>query len=230
MRILLLIPARGGSKRVPKKNMRHLGGKPLISWTLDISKGVPGVCDVLVSTDDLAIAQVGKSSGAKVPWLRPAELSSDTANSVDVALHGLDWFEGHYGKVDGLLLLQPTSPFRTREMLETGIRIFYENGRKSVIGISPTKTNPAWSLKIERDRLVPLISLEDLKKRSQDLITAYEPNGSFYLISPEELRSQKSFYGAESLPLIINSEIEALDIDTEQDFLFAEFIFQSKVK
>ena len=215
---------------MPKKNMRHLGGKPLISWTLDISKGLPGVCDVLVSTDDSSIAQVGKNSDAKVPWLRPAELSSDIANSVDVAMHGLDWYEKHYGEVDGLLLLQPTSPFRTREMLEKGIRIFYENRRRSVIGVSPTKTNPAWSLKIENGRLVPFTSLGDLKIRSQDLITAYEPNGSFYLISPEELRNQKSFYGFESLPLIIDSEVEALDIDTEQDFLFAEFIFQSKVK
>ena len=108
MRILALIAARGGSKRLPGKNMRLLGGKPLIIWSIDVAKNIPDICDILVSTDDPAIAAVCTEAGAYVPWLRPAELSTDTASPVDVALHALDWYRAKKGSVDGLLLLQPT--------------------------------------------------------------------------------------------------------------------------
>ena len=114
MKVLALIPARGGSKRVPGKNVRDLAGKPLIIWTLDAVRGVEGIVDVLVSTDDPGIAAVASSAGARVPWLRPAHLATDIAGSVDVALHALDWFEMQHGTVDALLLLQPTSPLRRR--------------------------------------------------------------------------------------------------------------------
>lgn len=91
MRILALIAARGGSKRLPGKNIRVLGGKPLIVWSIDAARGIPEICDILVSTDDPAIAAVCSEAGAYVPWLRPEGLATDTASSVDVALHALDW-------------------------------------------------------------------------------------------------------------------------------------------
>ena len=131
MKILALILARGGSKRLPGKNIRILGGKPLIVWSLDVAQDIAEICTTLVSTDDLEIAKVCKEAGALVPWLRPAELSTDTAGSVDAALHALDWYEKEYGMVDGILLLQPTSPFRTKETVRKGIELFKENGIKS---------------------------------------------------------------------------------------------------
>ena len=133
MKILALILARGGSKRLPGKNIRCLGGKPLIVWSIDVTKHIPEICDILVSTDDPAIAAVSKGAGALVPWLRPPELATDTATSVDAALHALDWYEADKGKVDGLLLLQPTSPFRTKETVMRGIAFFKNHNNLQVL-------------------------------------------------------------------------------------------------
>jgi N-acylneuraminate cytidylyltransferase len=222
MRILALITARGGSKRLPGKNIRLLGGKPLIIWSIDVAKGISEICDILVSTDDAAIASVCKSAGALLPWLRPTELATDIASSVDVVLHALDWYETQNGVVDGLLLLQPTSPFRTKKTVHKGIKLFMQNGRKSVLGVSPMHAHPMWTLKIDGDYLVPLFKDHGLDTRSQDLPTAYVVNGSFYLISPDELRANRSFIGLKTTPLIIESSQEALDIDTEWDWAMAE--------
>ena len=227
MRILSLIPARGGSKRLPGKNVRPLGGKPLVVWSIDGVKNIPEICDTLVSTDDPDIADVCKEAGAYVPWLRPAELASDTASSVDVALHALDWYEAEKGTVDGLVLLQPTSPFRTQETMQRGIELFVQNGLQSVLGVSLTHSHPMWTLKMEGDYLVPFMQELGVGTRSQDLPSAYVVNGSFYLISPSELRACRSFIGSKIVPLFIESKQEALDIDTEWDFKLAEFIVAS---
>jgi CMP-N,N'-diacetyllegionaminic acid synthase len=224
MKILALIAARGGSKRLPGKNIRPLGGKPLIVWTIDLAKKIPEICDILVSTDDQAIFGISVAAGALVPWLRPAELANDTASSVDVALHALDWYEACYGVVDGLLLLQPTSPFRSREMVCEGIKLFEENGRKAVLSISPASTHPMWALKFQGDNVVPFVEGDGLRLRSQDLPSAYQVNGGIYLISPAELRQRRAFTGAVTFPVLVESPIEALDIDTEWDFRIAEFV------
>lgn len=222
MRILALIPARGGSKRLPGKNIRVLGDRPLIVWSIDVARDIPEICDILVSTDDTAIASICADAGAMVPWLRPADLATDTASSVDVALHALDWYEAKKGAVDGVLLLQPTSPFRTRETVRKGIKLFVKHERQPVLGISPTHAHPMWTLKTEGDYLVPYMQEHGLVTRSQDLPPAYVVNGSFYLISPAELQAYKSFLGAKTVPLLIESPQEALDIDTEWDWKIAE--------
>jgi CMP-N-acetylneuraminic acid synthetase len=227
MRILALITARGGSKRLPGKNIRPLGGKPLIVWSIDVVKDIPEICDILVSTDDPAIAAICSEAGAYVPWLRPASLATDTASSVDVALHALDWYEAERGAVDGLLLLQPTSPFRTKKTVRTGIELFNKNGLQPVLGVSPTHAHPMWTLKTEGEYLVPFMQEHGFGTRSQDLPPALVVNGSFYLISPAELRARRSFVGIKTLPLLIASPQEALDIDTEWDFKMAESVSES---
>ena len=225
MKILALIPARGGSKRLPGKNTRLLGGKPLIVWSIEVCKGMHDICDILISTDDPAIADIARSAGALVPWLRPAWLATDTASSIDVALHALDWYEAEKGAVDGLLLLQPTSPFRTKESVRKGIELFSKNGLKAVLGVSPTHhAHPMWTLKMEGDHLVPFMREHGLGTRSQDLPMAYVANGSFYLISPTEMRACRSFVGEKTAPLLIENPQEALDIDTQWDFKMAELI------
>lgn len=228
MKILALILARGGSKRLPRKNIRLLGGKPLIAWSIDVAKDISEICDILVSTDDSAIAKVSKKAGAIVPWLRPAELATDTASSVDASLHALEWYEAKNGRVDGLLLLQPTSPFRTKETVHKGIELFKNNGKQTVIGVSTIHAHPMWSLKIEGDYLVPLFSNYNIEKRSQDLPDVYIPNGCFYLISPFELKLRYSFLGDKPIPLIIKSQKEAIDIDCEWDFKVAELTMNEK--
>jgi CMP-N-acetylneuraminic acid synthetase len=224
VRILALITARGGSKRLPGKNIRPLGGKPLIVWSIDVAKDSLEICDILVSTDDSAIAAVCEKAGAYVPWLRPAELAIDTASSVDVALHALDWYEAEKGAVDGLLLLQPTSPFRTQATVQRGIELFSQNDYQPVLGISPTHAHPMWAHKMEGDYLVPFMGEHGFRTRSQDLPSAYVVNGSFYLITPAELRACRSFVGAKTIPLLIESPQEAVDIDTAWDWEIAEFI------
>jgi N-acylneuraminate cytidylyltransferase len=222
MKILALIPARGGSKRLPGKNIRLLGGKPLIAWSIDVAKNIPEICDILVSTDDTTIADIAQNKEALVPWLRPSELATDTASSVDVVIHALDWYEGEYGVVDGLLLLQPTSPFRSRETLVQAIRLFDENLGKSVISVSPASCHPLWCFEIQDQFLSPFVGQGGMNLRSQDLPPAYVVNGSLYLVNPKILRSQHSLFGVSMLPLLVDRPEQAIDIDTEWDWKIAE--------
>lgn len=228
MRILALVPARGGSKRLPGKNIRLLGNRPLIAWSIDAAKELPEVCDVLVSTDDAAIATVARDAGALVPWLRPADLATDVASSIDVCLHALDWYEAEHGKVDGLLLLQPTSPFRRRETLRRGIDVFRANPARPVIGVSPAASHPMWCFRIEDGRLRPFFPEGSaLESRSQDLPPAWVVNGGFYLIGPDELRRRRSFFD-DAVPLLAESPEETLDIDTALDWAVAESLLSER--
>lgn len=223
MRILALIPARGGSKRLPGKNIRILGGKPLVVWSIDAAKDIQDICDILVSTDDLTIATVCSEAGTLVPWLRPAELSTDTASSIDVALHALDWYEDTYGQVDGLMLLQPTSPFRRAATIKQAIACFSDNNFRPVIGVSAALSHPYWCYRIEDNTLLPFLNIESsLPTRSQDLPPTVALNGAMYLAEPEYLREKNAFIGAEACPLFISDPAESLDIDTAHDFFLAE--------
>ena len=222
MKILVLIPARGGSKRLHRKNIRCLGGKPLIEWSVNTAKLIPEVCDILVSTDDIEIQNIAQELGVHTPWLRPKNLSTDHSNSVDVALHALNWYESEHGTIDGLLMLQPTSPFRDVEKVKEGIKIFERQGVNSVLGVSHTHAHPGWLFKIKDNILSSFLDKHELNTRSQDLDPVYVINGSFYLISPSALRREKSFFTKQTLPLIIDSSMESLDIDTEQDWQHAE--------
>lgn len=227
MRILALIPARGGSKRILGKNIRLLGGRPLISWSIDVVKNNPRICEILVSTDCQDIADICKKEGVLVPWMRPSELATDEASSVDVCLHALDWYESEKGAVDGLLLLQPTSPFRTKEVIKRGIELFKTHSKTPVVGVSPSQSHPMWALKKEGDYLIPFIAGRGLNTRSQDLPPAYSVNGCFYLVSPDDLRKNHSFFSGRVVPLLVESPQEALDIDTEWDWKVAEMIVRN---
>jgi CMP-N,N'-diacetyllegionaminic acid synthase len=228
LRILALITARGGSKRVPGKNIRLLGGRPLIVWSIDVARNNVDISDVLVSTDDPAIAEVARGAGALVPWLRPAELSTDTAASVEVCLHALEWYESTRGSVDGLMLLQPTSPFRSRETVMRGIALFRDHGRRSVIGLSPALSHPLWCVQVNGDSIRPFIERGGKPLRSQDLPPAYVITGAFYLIQPDELRTRRSFCSDATLPLMIEGPAECIDIDTEWDWKIAQALTASR--
>jgi CMP-N,N'-diacetyllegionaminic acid synthase len=221
LRILALIPARGGSKRLPGKNKRLLGDKPLICWSIQSAQGIPDICDILVSTDDHEIAEISKAAGALVPWLRPEDLATDTATSIDVALHALNWYEMEHGVVDGLLLLQPTSPFREKSNTKHGIELFTKHGQRQVVSVTPTHDHPMWAMKMQGEFLEPYMKGGGGNTRAQDLPPAYMLNGNFYLTSPQKLRECNSFLSDETIPLLIESQKESLDIDTEWDFEIA---------
>ncbi len=217
-----MIAARGGSKRLPGKNLRELAGKPLIAWSIELARSIPLICDTLVSTDATDIAAAARAAGAMVPWLRPEALATDDATSIDVCLHALDWYERETGPVDGLLLLQPTSPLRRRASVERGIELFRSNGCVPVIGVSAARSHPLWCLRLEGERLRPYIEGGGLQLRSQDLPSAYAVNGAFYLAAPAHLRSERSFYAADMVALVMDSSGESIDIDDESDWQSAE--------
>lgn len=222
MKILGLIPARGGSKRLPGKNIKSLGGTPLIGWTIRAAQE-SGVCStIIVSTDDTEIAKISKEQGAEVPSLRPTNLATDTATSVEVALHALELFEAENGPVDALILLQPTSPFRTSETIRRGAALFMKNyGQRSVVAVSPAKSHPGWCLRIKNSEIDPYLGWAEMEKRSQDLDPAWILNGSFYMINPNQLKNEATFINQKTLALEISIESEALDIDTIEDWQMA---------
>jgi CMP-N,N'-diacetyllegionaminic acid synthase len=229
LKILAVIPARGGSKRLPRKNIKLLGGKPLINWSIDTAKEISEICSIVVSTDDEEIAAIAKKAGATVPWLRPAELSSDESKSADVAIHALNWYQLNYGNVDGLLLLQPTSPFRTTSTIKTGIEIFREKSFKPVLGVKPCNKQSLWILRNDKENLEPLLDfLYPFKSSNKVIKEIYEPSGNFYLISPADLISSKSFMNKFAYPLIPSQDIEYIDIDTLNDFEKAEAIISDR--
>lgn len=216
MRILAVILARGGSKRLPGKNIKLLGGRPLITWSIDIAKNIPDVCEILVSTDDPSIASVSSAAGALVPWLRPSDLATDNATSVDAVLHALDWYESEHGVVDGVMLLQPTSPYRSSETILEGIKRFIQQ-RRSVVAVSEVKIDPARCFFIRTDSLKMCVSNPNTTKEA-----TYAVNGALYLISTDELRKNRSFFSTASVPLIVDSPRESLDIDDDFDWWLAE--------
>lgn len=228
LRILTLIPARGGSKRLPGKNIRLLGGKPLINWSIEIAREIPEICEVLVSTDDSQIASIAQAAGASVPWLRPKELAADGTSSIDVALHALNWYESINGAVDGLFLMQPTSPFRSQKTIQRGIELFERHEGASVIGVSPVQNHPMWTLQQKGDYVFPFFETTEFELREQDLPKACIANGSFYLSSSSSLRRTKKFIGPMAIPLFASLPNEDLDIDTIEDFQKAEAIYQTQ--
>ena len=221
MKFLALVAARGGSKRLPGKNIRLLGGRPLINWTIGLADRIGSSADVLVSTDDQEIASVSAAAGAWVPWLRPEHLASDRASSVDVLLHALDYYESVRGRVDGLILLQPTSPFRRLSTVLKGMSKFEERSKPAVVGVSPAATHPALCFRLQNGALAPYHE-DSVATRSQDSSPAVEVNGLLYIISPDQLRAEKTFFPKNAVPVVTQDDIEALDIDTQWDWLCAE--------
>ena len=215
MKILILITARAGSKRIIKKNKKLLGKKPLIFWTLKVAKKIKNICDILVSTDDSEIAIYSKKNGALVPWLRPKNLSSDKTSSAKVALHAIKWYENKIGRINGLLLLQPTSPFRNIKRINMAIDLFIKKKIESILSISKYKGNQKDFFFVVNKK-VQFTSLKSVEKN------IYSPNGNFYLLSVNKLKRDKKFFSKGSRTINIISKIESLDIDTKQDWLLAE--------
>jgi CMP-N,N'-diacetyllegionaminic acid synthase len=221
-RVLGLITARGGSKRLPGKNILPLGGRPLLEWTIDAAQKSKVFCSILLSTDDPGIADVGRNSGAMVPWLRPSHLANDTASSLDVVLHALEWYESEFGAVDAVMLLQPTSPFRSPAMIQRAVDEFVRLEGRTVVSLSPAPIHPAWCFSLSGDRLTPFLGWENMQLPSQQLPPAYMLNGAIYLIQPERLRKDRKFMDENAFPLVMENPMEGLDIDTPFDMSLAQ--------
>ncbi|NML46874.1 acylneuraminate cytidylyltransferase family protein [Ramlibacter sp. G-1-2-2] len=223
--VLALIPARGGSKRLPRKNLLPLGGVPLIGWSIRNALALPEVDQVLVSTDDAEIADTARELGADVPWLRPAELATDTASSNDAILHALDQCAAAGRPHDVLLLLQPTSPFRDPAQLAEALALCASLNGAPVVGFAPARSNPAWCFTRQADGKVrPVLDADGTRKRSQDLPEVLEISGNFYAIGVDVFRRERSFFTPETRALVSEQRELALDIDDAFDWLVAEAV------
>jgi CMP-N-acetylneuraminic acid synthetase len=224
--ILALIPARGGSKGLPHKNILPCGGHPLIAHTIAAALGArPRVRRVVVSTDDPTIAKVSREAGAEVPFVRPDALASDTAKSIDVAAHALNWFATNESwRPQWLLLLQPTSPLRTTEDILKAIDAAGNDPRAdSVISVvSFDKYHPFYAKKIVDGALQPYLSGAPAPRR-QDLDPVYGNNGAIYLTRARAILEKANLYGDRSIPYVMPSE-RSLDIDTAFDLQLASLL------
>jgi CMP-N-acetylneuraminic acid synthetase len=217
MKILVIVPARAGSVRLPNKNLRLLGGRPLIDWTVKFANNLSCKSNTLVSTDSHEIAKLAEKAGAFVPWLRPSTLSTSYSKSEEVVDHALSWYEENVEAVDGVLLLQPTSPFRSIESANSQIKKFLDEPDVSIIGVSETTNSPSWELlpgSSFLSRIVPGEGNSDSR--------TFNPCGSFYLTSKNEFKSSGSFFGSKTIPFVVTKDDELVDIDTIEDFTEAE--------
>jgi len=227
-KILALIPARGGSKGLPRKNIRPLLGKPLIAWTIEQALNSKYIDRVIVSTDDLEIAEISKKYGAEVPFIRPKELAQDDTPTIDVVFHTLDYFENKGEKFDIIILLQPTSPLRETSDIDRALEMFINNeDALSLVSVKENEHPPFWSLKLKKNFLKPLFEEKFFFKRRQELLQSYMPNGAIFIAWVDTLKEYKTFYTPKTIAYIMTPE-KSIDIDTKFDFLLAEFILQKK--
>jgi CMP-N-acetylneuraminic acid synthetase len=225
MRLLAIVPARGDSKRLPRKNVLPLAGRPLIDWTIRAALDSQVCVDVLVSTDDTEIAEVAKHSGAMVPWLRPAKLSGDTVATGPVLAHALAWYEAEHGTVDAVLLLQPTSPFRSVASVRAACNTYARQTgavRHPVVSVSPVANHPAWSFYLGEDAMTPCLGWDLLSQRSQDLPAAFGLNGALYVIPAADVRQGMPIMRPGLIPFVMSDVAEGIDIDTPEDWAMAE--------
>lgn len=223
MKILGIIPARCGSKRIPKKNLINLQGKPLIQWSIESALQSKVFTDVLVSTDCDEIIQFANNFEVKALWKRRPELATDNAKSVDVVLDELINYEKNFSNVDAIMLLQPTSPFRTTTTIIKAVNIFIEHDYKTVVSVRKNKKNHFSDFKIINDELKLIHPDSEIEIRSQDSIDTFSLNGLIYLISKETLLRDKTLLPNILIPLVISNEVENLDIDDFEDLEVANY-------
>lgn len=230
-KIIAIIPARSGSKGLPRKNILDLCGKPLIAWSIDTAKESAYLDRVIVSTDSEEIANIAKNYDCEVPFIRPKELASDTASSIDVILHAINHFENNNEYFDYILLLEPTSPLRTVEDIDNPIKNLIDNkDAESLVSVAKQESaHPEFSVIITKNGLIqPFINKKKMEaKRRQDLKEAFYFEGTIYLSKVSAIKIKKSFYHDKTLPYIVE-RYKALEIDEINDLICAEALMKWK--
>lgn len=217
-----LIPARGGSKGIPRKNVRSIAGKPLIAWTIEAALAARGIDRVVVTTDDAEIAEVARALGADVPFLRPAELASDEAPGIAPVLHALVELPGY----DRVILLQPTSPLRDAACIEAMIAFADDRELRSVVSVCAPDHSPYWCY--HRDsygRLTPLLDGEVARRQDQPPLASL--NGAMYLAMVDDCLAEKRLVGPETRGFMMTAE-QSVDIDTMLDWRLAELLLSDR--
>lgn len=218
-KILAIIPARGGSKGIPRKNIRQLAGKPLLAWTIKEAKKSNYISSTILSSEDPEIINVAKQYGCEVPFIRPLELAQDDTPGIDTVLHAIE----NCPSFDYVVLLQPTSPLRTVEDIDECIKYFMEQKADFCVSVSETDKSPYWMYKIDKNgKMESLIKSEEIPTRRQDLRKTYSLNGAIYVAKIDKLIDSKSFLTPSTLAYIMKKE-HSIDIDNELDLKLCEW-------
>jgi CMP-N-acetylneuraminic acid synthetase len=221
LQVVGIIPARGGSKGLPRKNVRLMCGKPMIAYTIEAALASGRLTRTIVTTEDREIRRVAGDYGAEVID-RPPELASDSATSLDVVRHAIDRLETGGRPPDVVVLLQPTSPLRNAADISAALEISL-GSRAPVISVTEAVHSPCWSFVICDGRLSPLLGEQYLSLRRQDLPRAYMPNGAVYVAESGYIKDGNGFLGPATIPYVMPGE-RSVDVDTEMDFLLCELL------
>lgn len=222
-KILAIIPARKGSKRLPKKNILLLGEKPLIAWTIESALKSSFIDTLIISSDDELIVEISKKYGAKVPFIRPKELSTDTSATIDVILHAIDFYKEMKEDFKYVMLLQPTSPLRGTQDIDNAIKMLDPN-TKAVVSVCKTEHSPLWTNTLPKSlSMKEFLSSKNKNKRSQDLPDYYRLNGAIYIAEIDYLIKNNDFFGSDTFAYIMGQE-RSVDIDTKIDFELCKII------
>lgn len=225
--ILFIIPARGGSKGIPKKNSRLLSGKPLINYSIEIAQHF-SKDDICITTDDEEIINIVKATfNISVPFKRPDHLSSDTASSNDVLIHAINYYKSIGKEYQTIVLLQPTSPFRTVDNVKEAIELFNMSSLDMVVSVCESKSNPYYNLFEENKDGYLEKSKPSIFTRRQDCPNVYAYNGAVYVIRVSSLLSV-GLTNFKKIKKVMMTEEESLDIDTPLDWKIAEFVISQK--
>jgi len=229
MRVLGIVTARGGSKGIPRKNIRPLGGKPLIAWTAEAARSARLLTRTVCTTDDEEIAEVARAVGLDVPFLRPAQLSLDTTPTLPVLQHAVRWFEDHGERFDAVCLLQPTSPLRTGADIDACVGLLEQTGADAVVSVGPVppEYNPHWVYFADAAGELHLATGEQMPiARRQDLPAAYHRDGAVFVTRRDVLMIDDSLYGMRLVGHVI-AATRTLDIDTVEDWERAEHVIRT---
>jgi len=230
-RVLGLIPARGGSKGIPRKNIRLLCGRPLLEYTAQSAFGARRLARVILSTEDPEVAEVGRRCGLDVPFLRPAELAQDATPSLPVVQHALRWLEARGDRYDAVCLLEPTAPFRGVDEIDGCIALLRQSAADAVVTVRrvPDEFNPHWTYLADGDGCLRLSTGEATPvPRRQALPPAYHRDGSVYLTRRAVVLERNSMYGDRLVGYAVDDR-PWVNIDTLADWARAEELFVARV-
>lgn len=220
--ILALIPARGGSKGVPGKNIRILGDKPMIAWTIDTAKQSKYIDRLILSSEDQEIISTSRKYSCEVPFIRPTELADDETPGIEPVLHALSALDMEY---DYLVLLQPTSPFRSVEDIDCAIEKCIDSAAASCVSVSESAKHPAWMYEIdEAGFLYPFLNSDKTADRRQELSPVHSLNGAVYVVKTTQLMEHKSFVFENSTVAHSMPPDRSMDVDTQFDFLLCDLL------
>jgi len=220
--ILGIIPARGGSKGIKRKNIIELSGKPLISYTIEASKKSKYIDRLIVSTEDSEIKKIAEKFEIEVID-RPKDLARDDSSSISVVIHCIDFLENKNYFPDIIILLQPTSPLRSSDDIDNAIQLFLNEKCDSVVSCVENEHSPYWSLIMAKQYVKPLFSWKFFNMRRQSLPKTFIPNGAIFISSNSNLKRNKSFYNKNIVPYIM-PRIRSVDIDSLMDLSFCEVL------